>query len=335
MKINKMILLILCIYLFTAVASGASASSRSLIPQKPFWLTALEKRVNILKNAQTLLFFDDLLQASGLLESVFSLLKFDTAVIEPQRASSRRMAGHSVKVVTANMLLFPPPFFFNQAERIKEFAKSVADLSPDIIMLQEVWDINCLHLIAKEFPDYWMTFSSAIPINFSGLVTLSRLPVTKAYTQKYAPSLRFNFEELLAFKGFIVTTVTSGDHQFDIINSHLYSASPSQKYRPNCVQFMRLQNLVIKSDKPVIFGGDMNLLPEEINRLLLPEFIANSCMLPTAGLRKRTKKLDWLFVYPGKQHAASLESGRLEWPVEFSDHSPVYGKIIFSQLDEQ
>lgn len=335
MNNNKNILLTLCLCLFMAVSASADADAKSLIPKRPLMLKMLEQKVNILKNIRTLLFFDDLLQASGVIESIFALLEFEAAVIEPRQTISQQVAGDSIRVVTANLLLFPPPFFFNQAERIKEFAKSVAHKSPDIILLQEVWDINSIHLIAREFPDYWLVFNPAIPINFSGLVTLSRLRVDKAYARKYPPSLRFNFEELLAFKGFMVTTVTAKERQIEIINSHLYSASPRQKIRPNPSQFMRLQHQAVKSEIPVIFGGDMNLLPDEVSKLLLPAIVADSCEQPTAGLRRRTKKLDWLFAYPGSGCDVTLDSSRLEWPVEFSDHSPVYGKINFIQTDKQ
>lgn len=233
----------------------------------------------------------------------------------------------SLKILTANMLLFPQPFFDDQEERIKIFSTYARQLSPDLILLQEVWDNFSLALLNRLFYDYNCCFVPSALYNKSGLVIFSRHPIDKADFFRYRLSLHHNFEELIALKGYLAIKITINNRSAEVFNSHLYSAPLWVRHRPNFSQFIVLQNAVFKSSADIcVLGGDMNLLPEEISTLKIDEIKTGNCLKPTAGGKKRTKKLDYIMLKTVKPEAF-FETGRAITGEEFSDHSPVLGII--------
>lgn len=237
--------------------------------------------------------------------------------------------GNEIKVVTANLILFPKPLLWDQNERIRDFSKAISPYSPDIIFIQEVWDNNSLIELARNFPDYWISFTPSNLYHSSGLLTLSRFEIEAADFFQYPLSLQHNFEELLARKGFLITKLRIGQRSLTAINTHLYSAK-SREYRPNPWQFELLQTYVLKQkDIFCLMGGDMNIEPDEIQELMSAEIMKGTCNKPTAGGSRLIKKLDYLFIKPGNQNRAKLETIRVESELEFSDHRPVFGKIAF------
>jgi endonuclease/exonuclease/phosphatase family metal-dependent hydrolase len=79
-----------------------------------------------------------------------------------------------------------------------------------------------------------------------------------------------------------------------------------------------------------LIAGDMNLLPEEIAKLAAPDLLQGDCLLPTAGGAKRVKKLDYIFILGADKTQIQLTTKRIDSKYNFSDHSPVFGKIRLS-----
>ncbi|MEW6708860.1 MAG: endonuclease/exonuclease/phosphatase family protein [Candidatus Riflebacteria bacterium] len=233
-----------------------------------------------------------------------------------------------IRIVTANLMLFPPPMGEQQEERIRVFAETIRPLNPDLILLQEIWDNNSLIIIADVFRDYNLAFSPASLYNRSGLVTLSRNEFSKIDFIMFPLDIRHNPEELLAQKGALTTMIKRGTREIRVINSHLYSASADQDYRPNPGQLAFLKNMVdFSSNQPTILAGDLNLKPVEVNEYAGKIFRSDPDRLPTAGSPKRKWKLDHILLYP--RPGSAIFSRRVESPVVFSDHSPLYGIANF------
>jgi endonuclease/exonuclease/phosphatase family metal-dependent hydrolase len=204
-------------------------------------------------------------------------------------------------------------------------------LNPDIILLQEVWDKTSILEIARLLPEYNLSFKSSQLYNKSGLLTLCKYKILQSEFVAFPLSLQHKIEELLAQKGFLKINIEVGGQKIAVFNTHLYSSAPWHAYRPTIKQVRILQDFVIKYDNKLkILGGDFNLKPREISELVGKEFLRGSCNLPTAGGIKRTKKLDYLMVISQKSLRTRIATRRLETKEMFSDHSAVFGRIIFS-----
>jgi len=237
-------------------------------------------------------------------------------------------ASATIKVLSANLLLFPAPFFFNQEMRIEEFAKCVRTLKPDIILLQEVWDNKSLAQLIAALPEYYSIYSPGIGYNYSGLLTLSRFAPETGRIRRYAMSLRHSLEELIAQKSMLHLELATGSRTLHLLNTHLYSAAPDKRYRPNLEQFSLLTKAVGNITGRVIVGGDMNLRPEEIETLLPANLQQENSNLPTAGYPDLKQKLDYIIA--GNSSGKTVISGKRIDPLRrFSDHNPVFAEIIF------
>lgn len=328
--------LIFILYLLLFCQAQGFAQSFSLRPDKFSGLEKFAETWSKVQKSVLVRSLDKWLQASGTFNMLLSAAGSKVTILAPTRQQQGENASNKkvIKALTANLILFPHPFFFNQAERIEEFARAVRHVDPDIIFLQEVWDNNSLGLIISRFPDYYSIYIPGLIFNHSGLTILSRFPVESASAIFFAPSFLHNPEEFIAFKGVIFCNAKVGTQTISLANTHLYSSSPKSSYRPNLQQFCQLQHLVSDFPHGTIIGGDLNLLPEELDHLLSGNIERDQCRLPTAGAPERRKKLDYLLIRQTGQTPMTIEARRLEWPIMFSDHSPVFGTIeLISHLD--
>lgn len=307
----------------------AAADSFVLKLNQPEVLKSMAKSWHSLQSSVLLRGIDSLLSATGLRNLIFKAYNPPVAIIPPVYQAcqtDKQPPKTSIKVITANMLLFPPPFFFNQPQRISEFAKAARTADPDIIFMQEVWDNNSLSLLASHFPDYYSVFSTGLIYNGSGLLTLSRFPITAAAMQMFPMGLEHNSEEFLAGKGILYCRCQVAQNIFYLVNTHLYSAAPTSAYQPNRQQFEQLNQLVLELGDAAIIGGDMNLLPAFIDQLISPAIKRDHSQMATAGLPRR-KKLDYIMIKPTLAVPMSITAQNLQWPIEFSDHAALLGNI--------
>ncbi|MGM0599692.1 MAG: endonuclease/exonuclease/phosphatase family protein [Candidatus Rifleibacteriota bacterium] len=254
-----------------------------------------------------------------------------TITVNRNQPNRRAKSDKSLKIITANLYLFPPPLLKEQKKRISYFVNSIKRLDPEIILLQEVWDKNSIVEIARLLPDYNLSFKTSGLYNRSGLLTLCKYKIQHAQFIPYPLSIRHKIEELLAQKGLLKTDIELDGHKISIFNTHLYSSSPRHSYRPNFNQFELLKRTVSSFSSDLkILGGDFNLKPHEIGKLIEADFLRGSCNLPTAGGIRRTKKLDYIMVVSQKPLKTRLATRRLETEQMFSDHSAVFGRIIFA-----
>ena len=140
------------------------------------------------------------------------------------RAAPQTKPGR-LRILTANTLLFPWPFYSDQAERIAEFAKLARSVSPDIIFLQEVWDNNSLRLLLARFPDYHAVIAPNPLFNLGGLMIFSRIAPVRATAESFPLTLNHNPEELIARKGILWAEISCSGRQIWLATTHLYSSA--------------------------------------------------------------------------------------------------------------
>ncbi len=256
--------------------------------------------------------------------------KPSTMIIAASHQASSQSQPDRLRILTANTLLFPWPFYSDQAERIAEFEKLARSVSPDIIFLQEVWDNHSLKLLLNSFSDYHAVIMPNPLFNLGGLMIFSRLAPVRASAESFPLTLHHNPEELIARKGILWAEISFSNRQVWLATTHLYSAPGNAAFRPNPEQFRHLLKRMQAAPELVIAGGDMNLEPEELESHLPVNILRDDCNLPTAG-RKLQRKLDYVLAADKTDPAGIKVTGsRVEWKKRFSDHHAVLAEVIFS-----
>lgn len=331
-KINTIFAAGIILLLIVGAYSPAAADEKySLKPSRLPIFESITGFFSQMQSSQTLLRVNFLLKAAGIYDLASSACNPLVTVISPTSThinASKNSA--SLKVLSANMLLFPAPFFFNQEQRIAEFARCIRKLDPDVILLQEVWDNLSLALLIASFPEYYSVFSTGIGYNYSGLLLLSKFPPETSNIRRFPLSLQHSIEELIAQKSMLIIEVKVGGKPVHLLNTHLYSASPQQRYRPNLDQFDLLTDIATNLPGDVIVAGDMNLGPKELDPRLPPAMNRDHCALPTAGYPKLSKKLDYIMSKAGPGKISVISGRRVDPVIRFSDHNPVFASVVFS-----
>lgn len=323
---------VICLALISLLTAAAAvqAAPAVLRMKRPGVLKFLNRILPQALRSPLMISIDKMTGMTHLLNLFITAGQPAVMVIESSRQSpTASRPGGPIRVITANLLLFPAPFFFNQYERIDEFARMARSINPEIIFLQEVWDNNCLDRLLSLFPDYHATVMPSLFYNPSGLLTLSRFRIEQAGSMIFPLSLRHNIEELLARKGVLISRANFNGHQLFLLNTHLYSSPLASSFRPNPDQFRSMVSLINSLPGHVVTGGDMNLLPEELEALLKGNIVRDDCNLPTAGAERRSKKLDYILGKGDTGNRAEVRASRIEWPQLFSDHSAVFGEVRF------
>jgi len=316
------------------ISETLAAESFSLRPVRP---PSFKRLSRLLENAQRsplINTIDTLMRLSGIYEIAAAAINPQMVILPPADRAVRTSSGAvgPIRVLSANLLLFPAPIVFDQEQRIAEFAKCVRSLDPDIIFTQEVWDNRSLGLLIAALPDYYSIYSPGIGYNYSGLLTLSRVAPETCRMRRFPTSLQHSLEEFMAQKSILQTTLKYDGQFLHLFNTHLYSAAPDKRYRPNLRQFKLLVDTVDNLSGRIIVGGDMNLVPADLQTLIPGSLRLEGCDLPTAGYPSLQRKLD--YVMAGNRSGQTVISGRrVDPPRRFSDHNPVFAEIKF--IDEK
>ncbi|NLF98063.1 MAG: hypothetical protein GX569_15125 [Candidatus Riflebacteria bacterium] len=318
-----------CLQLIIVSATLAD-DSFSLRPVRPPAFKRLSRLLEKAQSSPLLNTVDTLMRLSGIYEIAAACSNPRIVILPPAVRADRASSDNtgSIRILSANLLLFPAPVVFDQEQRIAEFAKCVRSLNPDIILTQEVWDNRSLGLLIAALPDYYSIFSPGIGYNHSGLLTLSRFAPETCIMQRFPTSLQHSLEELMAQKSILQTTLKYDGQILHLFNTHLYSAAPHKRYRPNLRQFKLLADTIDHLSGRTIVGGDMNLLPADLKILMPKSLQFEGCNLPTAGYPSLKRKLDYILA--GNRSGQTVISGRrIDPPRRFSDHNPVFAEIKF------
>lgn len=326
-NLHLMIKALLIAFLLSSTAQDPLAASRPLKPPQRKIFRRLNDFFSGWHKAWPIIMLDRAFFQTGIYHAL-------TGSREARILSGRvakTPGSNRLRVVTANLMLFPAPMGQNQRSRIRSFAECIQPLQADLLMLQEVWDNQSLRHLAEEFADFDLIFVPSAVYNRSGLVVFSKIPIKSARFIQYPLSARHNLEELLAHKGALLLETEIDSKPWLLVNTHLYSAPPSRSYRPNPGQFSFLQQKIAETfSGTIIIAGDLNLRPADLNQLLMPGYLPDSCPRLTAGSPRHNQKLDHILLKPA--NAEKITTGRVECPVAFSDHSPVQGLIELSPI---
>lgn len=229
----------------------------------------------------------------------------------------RYATGHN------NSYHLPLPYsgFFRLTHRkLKEIIKFIDSSSPDVIGLVEVdsGSYRSGRSCQAEIISQALGYSHVVETKYGNRLFTNRVPVLNKQsnallTRKSVHSHRFHyFSE--GIKRLII--------EAEIDSVSFFIVHLSLKYRHRQYQLQRLHQLVKKSERPVIIGGDFNTF-----------WGSNELELFLAASKLRTANLDNIPSHPShaphRQLDFILHSGEIEidnfWvpDIQLSDHSPL------------
>ncbi len=332
--IKKISTMLPAVIVLVALITSATLSAKpkySLKPDLPGLFYASRNAIEYFRNSGLPEVIDLISGATPLFNLIFTAGTPVTTIIPgtgEMRSAERRELR--LTALTANLLLFPAPFFLDQQAKIDEFARLVRSLNPDVLFLQEVWDNESLQYLVKRFADYHAVLMPSPLFNHSGLLIFTRFMPESTSAAVFPLSMQHNPEELIARKGLLMAKIRFADTNIWLIDTHLYSAGLGAQFKASFSQFNLMAKQINALAEPVVIGGDMNMLPQELEPLLVDGIVRDDCNLPTAGGKRRSKKLDYVLSRGSERYAVQVLGSRAEWPVFFSDHSPVFAEIRFS-----
>ncbi|GEM_PF-3086351 len=173
----------------------------------------------------------------------------------------------TLKILTANMWLLPPPTSINNQERLDNFINLVKKLDPDAINLQEVWLNKYINYLKKKLLSYRVINTSSLFYNKSGLVTLIKHKPIKVEFHKFDIKNDLDPVERIASKGFLRTQFSKGGNLINLINTHVYQSFDESKLK---IKLSQIEEVIKKSKaaNPTIIAGDLNVFPEKISKLV-------------------------------------------------------------------
>jgi len=247
--------------------------------------------------------------------------------IDPSRLTSNVF---SLRILTANLFLLPPPFATDHETRLDEFARIVRGKNPDLILLQEVWLESYLAGLRRRLPEYEVFAPEPQIGNPTGLALFSRLPCVNAHYRYYPARLDFNMEEKMARKGFLAVGFSIDQRPFWVVTTHLYAHKGDLELSFTQAQFQTVKDFCATLPGAVILGGDMNMEPP----VLFPQLDDVFSVEPEGG---RTaiwgapgRRIDYVMTRSSHDWALSAHSEAVMEPV-VSDHFPVFAEVMFRQ----
>ena len=245
-------------------------------------------------------------------------------------------------VLNLNAWLLPFRLSAQNGKRLHTIFDLIRTIDPDIITLQEVWDISYLRQLKREFGDYSLLANTNKLFNESGLITFSRYPVIHNKLHRFKTNRKYKLLERLVKKGFMVTTIDVYGKEIDIVNTHLYQSDPFSKETHKQItrkQLLCLQDFFKKSTRPVLACGDFNIHYDELKLQKLLFTLPNGKSLTTVSknnefsnkkfnkTRIMSRQLDYFMYKENGVHISVTTKVFDELLV--SDHYPLYAEVTF------
>jgi len=169
-------------------------------------------------------------------------------------------------------LLMPYLLSTDRRERLERLVRTIRACGPDVVLLQEVFERSVVEVMVRHFPDYRVVTSDetdfAGTVNASGLVTLTRLPVTAV---RFHPFDRLpggsKTIEVIARKGVLEVEVAGPDFAGTLLNLHLYAPRHDGERavaRDQLNQALAVARDAERRGRQVLLAGDFNLAPHEM-----------------------------------------------------------------------
>lgn len=191
-----------------------------------------------------------------------------------------------IKIATFNFWGLPWPFSVRRVARLRMLADLVHRERLDIVACQEVWLRQDIRRLRRWLPEYHLCDQRPRLFNRSGLIFLTRLPLTCGLFLPYdMPLINWEFPSK---KGILRAQVVAEGRSIQIINTHVL-------YTPNATQ-TRLQKhqldqlIDVLDNRPTILFGDFN---REYDAMHLPEHfsIISESEKPSISMTNRYAKM--------------------------------------------
>lgn len=259
-----------------------------------------------------------------------------------------------LSVFTLNTWLVPYIQSRNVKKRASGIVSTVASLDPDIVLLQEVFNVPYRKYFSENLPAYYYPKDMfkerrlfwLIPFldASGGLVTLSKYPIEDSSFHPFevrGPRLG----ERVCRKGYTKTRV-SGTEDILVVNTHLYAGVEKNKIRKE--QLAQLLADIKETAYPVILGGDFNVSkfgsekPEEFYMLEEAGFMdslvgqeeqfntycsSNSYTGGDLGGLPQDSRLDYVFFRPNSSRIEPTGSALIGVAEPLSDHYGYLAKL--------
>ncbi|MFA5051914.1 MAG: endonuclease/exonuclease/phosphatase family protein [Patescibacteria group bacterium] len=235
-----------------------------------------------------------------------------------------------LKIATFNFWGLPWPFSVRRVARLRMLADLVSRERFDIVACQEVWLRQDIRRLRRWLPEYQLCDQCPCLFNRSGLIFLSRLPLSCGLFLPYdMPVISWEFPSK---KGILRAQIVINGQPFQIINTHvLYTPNATQTR----LQKRQLDQLIdVLDNRPTFLFGDFN---REFDAMHLPEHFSliSENTKPSISMTNRFAKMrlnkigmsdrlpDYIFVNFPVRSARSYFINR---PI-ISDHYPVVAEV--------
>jgi endonuclease/exonuclease/phosphatase family metal-dependent hydrolase len=242
----------------------------------------------------------------------------------------------------------------------------LSGLDLDAIAFQEVWTANARDILIAGGRRAGLThvWHNDASIGGSGLLVLSRLPITGTRFERFAlrgPPEKINQGDFYGGKGFAEIELKTSAGPLSLINTHLqarYSSRvPHQYHALRAGQIVQLAIHAMRIDSPVLAIGDFNLYDDDDGYQILTGLtglrdVASELGRPEATLlRSNTyrqfrqtpnRRVDYLFHRDGGEMALHAHSVKrifnqpfqiAEEPASYSNHAGVMAEFEMARSE--
>lgn len=236
----------------------------------------------------------------------------------------------------------------DKKKRIQTLTVGLQRLSPDILCLQEAWEVSVRGRIFHALADYQITAQSLAPRllmldRTGGLVTAvkKRVEIEKSLFVPFQENGFFCLEDWLGKKGFFLTQVRFGGMNLTVVNTHLHVRMLGAHPHQRLVRTRQIQQILegVAKEPNVILAGDFNIEPqsEEYEMMMkagyrdATEGIGQStnayhAVYLNRFLVPRQRKVDYIFVK--NTSVVTLQNPRLVFRDQLvSDHYGIMADI--------
>ena len=166
-----------------------------------------------------------------------------------------------LRVATFNVWGLPWPFSVHKRKRFQQLLGFIHDTSPDIFALQEIWLNYDIHALADALPEYHVFAKHWKLYNPSGLVLISRFPITSSV---YLPfHIRTFHKEMPAQKGILACECRLNGRTIQLLNTHVYYSSTEFQSKEQISQVKKL--VAFLDRRPTLLFGDFNVSYEKLS----------------------------------------------------------------------
>jgi endonuclease/exonuclease/phosphatase family metal-dependent hydrolase len=222
----------------------------------------------------------------------------------------------------------------DRAERIARIGPAIAELAPDVVAFQELWVDADAARVAAELARVGLVHTRRFPSGFvgSGLLIASRYPITESSFQRYTfggkPQKPWH-GDWYGGKGIGRVTVETPLGAVEFADTHLHASydDPDEYALVQLAEALEAADFLgVPGERPLIFGGDLNVSSDTLPFRLLASRSGLSSI-------ERDPGIDWVLFRRGARVTVRVLETRkvLDAPVDvgggrrvpLSDHEGV------------